>query len=77
MLADGSNKAHDSIIPKGVISPENPGHFLKSRHSIRTYKQTQVPRTTIESILDIVRYAPFGGNSQILALFRDSISDIP
>ncbi|MDQ1276616.1 MAG: hypothetical protein QG610_2194 [Euryarchaeota archaeon] len=66
MLADGSNKAHESIIPKGVISPENLGHFLKSRRSIRTYKQTQVPRTTIESILDIVRYAPSGGNSQLV-----------
>ena len=66
MLADGSNKAHESVIPKGVISPENLGHFLKSRRSIRTYKQTQVPRTTIESILDIVRYAPSGGNSQLV-----------
>jgi nitroreductase/NAD-dependent dihydropyrimidine dehydrogenase PreA subunit len=65
-LADGSNKAHESVIPKGVISPENLGHFLKSRRSIRTYKQTQVPRTTIESILDIVRYAPSGGNSQLV-----------
>jgi heterodisulfide reductase subunit A-like polyferredoxin len=28
MLADGSNKAHESVIPKGVISPENLDHFL-------------------------------------------------
>ena len=66
-----------TVCPKRSDLSRKSWYFLKSRHSIRTYKQTQVPRTTIESILDIVRYAPFGGNSQILALFENSISDIP
>ncbi len=65
-FTDMGSKAHESVISKGAISPENLGLFLKSRRSIRTYKPIEVPHATIESILDIVRYAPSGGNSQLV-----------
>lgn len=65
-FTDMGSKAHESVISKGAISPENLGLFLKSRRSIRTYKPTEVPHATIESILDIVRYTPSGGNSQLV-----------
>lgn len=65
-FTDMGDKAHESVISKGVISPENLGLFLKSRRSIRTYKPIEVPHATIESILDIVRYAPSGGNTQLV-----------
>jgi nitroreductase/NAD-dependent dihydropyrimidine dehydrogenase PreA subunit len=65
-FTDMGSKAHESVISKGAISPENLGLFLKSRRSIRTYKPIEVPHATIESILDIVRYAPSGGNRQLV-----------
>ncbi len=65
-FSDIGDKTHESVVSKESISPENLSHFLKSRRSIRTYKPIEVPYATIESILDIVRYAPSGGNSQLV-----------
>ncbi|MFA5368274.1 MAG: nitroreductase family protein [Dehalococcoidia bacterium] len=39
-------------------------HFLKSRRSIRTYKEESLDRKTLEKLLDIASYAPSGHNSQ-------------
>ena len=39
-------------------------HFLKSRRSIRAFKQESVDRGTLEKMLDIARYAPSGHNTQ-------------
>jgi len=38
--------------------------FLKTRRSIRKYKQQPVSRDILEKILDIARYAPSARNSQ-------------
>jgi nitroreductase/Pyruvate/2-oxoacid:ferredoxin oxidoreductase delta subunit len=38
--------------------------LLKSRRSIRSYKDKPVPRDKLEKLIDIARYAPSGHNSQ-------------
>ena len=39
-------------------------HFLRSRRSIRVYKDKPVERETLASLIDVVRYAPSGHNYQ-------------
>ena len=45
-------------------TPEQVEHFLKSRRSIRAYKEEPVPREILAKIIDIARYAPSGHNAQ-------------
>jgi len=46
------------------IDPDAARTLLISRRSIRNYRNTPVPRETIEEILDVARHAPSGGNRQ-------------
>ncbi len=39
-------------------------HLIKSRRSVRRYKEKVVPKETILQILDVARWAPTGGNLQ-------------
>ena len=39
-------------------------HFLRSRRSIRAYKEKSVPKNELLKLVDIARYAPTGHNSQ-------------
>ncbi len=48
----------------GVIPADELGIYMKKRRSVRHYKKKPVPRELVESILDIARYAPSGGNAQ-------------
>jgi len=45
-------------------TPEQVEHFLKSRRSVRAFKEEPVPRNTLAKIIDIARYAPSGRNLQ-------------
>lgn len=45
-------------------SPEQAKLFLRSRRSIRVYKETPVPRDVLAGLIDTARYAPSGHNSQ-------------
>jgi len=45
-------------------SPEQVEHLLKSRRSVRVYKEEPVPRETLARLIDIARYAPSGHNAQ-------------
>lgn len=47
-----------------MASAEQVKLFLKSRRSIRCYKDEQVRKETIEELLDIARFAPSGINRQ-------------
>ncbi len=47
-----------------LISSGQCAQFLKSRRSIRTYKQKPVSREVLENLLDVARYAPTGHNTQ-------------
>jgi nitroreductase/NAD-dependent dihydropyrimidine dehydrogenase PreA subunit len=40
--------------------------FLRSRRSIRHYKNRPVEKATIESLIEVARYAPTAGNSQLV-----------
>lgn len=46
------------------VSEAQVEQLLKSRRSVRNYKQTPVERDVIEKLLDVTRYAPTGMNAQ-------------
>lgn len=46
------------------LSVEQAEQFLKSRRSIRVYKNKPVPRDDLARLIDIARYAPSGHNNQ-------------
>jgi len=50
-----------------VLDADTAARFLRSRRSIRRYKQDAVPREKILQLLDIARMAPTGGNTQGVA----------
>ena len=47
---------------KALPSPESVAHLCKSRRSIRVFKETPVPRETVQHILDTAAYAPTAKN---------------
>jgi len=48
------------------LGPESAEQFLRSRRSIRCYREKPVEKDKIEKLIDIARYAPSGHNSQPL-----------
>lgn len=59
---DNCGKIERNQIP----SFESVKTFLKSRRSIRRYKNQSLSREQIEELLDLVRYAPTGKNTQTI-----------
>lgn len=49
-----------------LLSWEQAQHFLRSRRSIRVYKDQEVDGQTIQKIIETARYAPTASNSQTL-----------
>ncbi|OPY92904.1 MAG: Coenzyme F420:L-glutamate ligase [Syntrophaceae bacterium PtaU1.Bin231] len=47
-------------------SPEQAEHLLRTRRSIRVYKDKPLGRETIAHLIDIARYAPSGHNNQLV-----------
>lgn len=47
------------------ITFEQCGQFLKSRRSIRTYRDKPVPREDIQRLIDVAAYAPSGHNTRL------------
>jgi nitroreductase/NAD-dependent dihydropyrimidine dehydrogenase PreA subunit len=47
-----------------LLGPEHCEHFLRSRRSIRSYKEKRAPRELLQKLIEIARYAPTGHNSQ-------------
>lgn len=47
-----------------LLSPEQCEHFLRSRRSIRSYKEKRVSRDLLQKLIELARYAPTGHNSQ-------------
>jgi nitroreductase len=60
MSAEQCIEINRTLLP----SPQSVEHFLKSRRSIRTYKDELLDRRTLEKLIDIARYAPSGHNVQ-------------
>lgn len=46
------------------LTPEQTEHFLRSRRSIRAYKDKPVDKELITRLIEIARFAPSGHNSQ-------------
>ncbi len=59
-----SKEACSDIEKDFVLSVEHCEHFLRSRRSIRVYKDKPVLRDDISKLIEIARYAPSGHNSQ-------------
>lgn len=49
---------------EGFLSAGQIEYFLKSRRSIRRFRDRSVDRNLLEKVIDIARYAPSGHNSQ-------------
>jgi nitroreductase/ferredoxin len=63
---------HDS-----ALSAELTNDLIRSRRSIRVYKDTSVPRETFKKLIDTVRYAPTASNSQLVQwLIIDSPDEV-
>ena len=52
------------VRPEWRLSPEQAEHFLRSRRSIRVYKETPVEEGRLERLIRTARYAPSGHNCQ-------------
>ncbi|KYZ75499.1 ferredoxin [Anaerosporomusa subterranea] len=52
-----------------VLDADTAARFLRSRRSIRAYKEIAVPRDKVSQLLNIARLAPTGGNSQGVAYY--------
>lgn len=53
-----------SIQSELKVSLKQCEQLIKSRRSVRSYKDEKVPREEITRLIDAARYAPTGGNSQ-------------
>lgn len=61
------NHAPQDCLPMNkdfILNGEQTEHFLRSRRSIRNYKNKPVEKETIEKLIDIASYAPSGHNMQ-------------
>lgn len=52
------------VMREWLLNPQKVEHFLRSRRSIRNYRDKKVEREVLIKLIDIARYAPSGGNSQ-------------
>ena len=48
------------------ITEEQAIQFLRSRRSVRFFKEKPVEKETLQKLIEIARYAPTGGNSQLV-----------
>lgn len=49
-----------------AVSRAQAVQFLRGRRSARRFKDTPVPRDTVQQLIEIARYAPTGSNAQLL-----------
>ena len=57
-----TNQISSKIFPK--LSSEEAKNFLRSRRSIRSYKETSVPKEKLIELVNIAHFAPTGSNLQ-------------
>ena len=63
------------LIEKGLeISEEQAVQFLRSRRSVRFFKKQPVEKEKLQRLIEIARYAPSGGNIQLVewTVFTDA-----
>lgn len=54
------------IVKELTVNTEQAVQFLRSRRSVRHYKNRPVAKDAIESLIKVARYAPTAGNSQLV-----------
>jgi len=54
----------EEVSRRQLPSPAQVERLLKSRRSVRSYKNKPVPRDLLAKLIDIARYAPSGTNAQ-------------
>jgi nitroreductase/Pyruvate/2-oxoacid:ferredoxin oxidoreductase delta subunit len=54
----------ETVSKELLPTAEQVEYFLKSRRSIRVYKENRVPHVVLAKLIDIARYAPSGQNAQ-------------
>ncbi len=63
-----------------VLTAEQCEHFLRSRRSVRAYRNELVPRDKIQKLIEIASYAPSGHNNQCTEWLvldnRDELHDL-
>ncbi len=62
--ADMTPEQCPPVQKKFFLNSEQAEHFLRSRRSIRAYKDKQVEKETLAKLIDIARYAPSGHHGQ-------------
>jgi nitroreductase len=55
------------VLPQFMLNPEQAAFFLRSRRSIRRYKDEPIPAAAMLRLLEVARFAPSGHNSQGLS----------
>jgi nitroreductase/NAD-dependent dihydropyrimidine dehydrogenase PreA subunit len=60
------SKASPPINKDLLVSPEQAVQFLRSRRSIRQYRNEPVEKEKIQRLIAIARYAPTGGNTELV-----------
>ena len=53
-----------SVKKEWLLNADQTEHFLRSRRSIRTYKNETVDRDTLSKLIEVASYAPSGHNTQ-------------
>jgi nitroreductase/NAD-dependent dihydropyrimidine dehydrogenase PreA subunit len=53
-----------AIVKENIVNKEQAIQFLRSRRSVRTFKQKAVETQQIEELIRVARYAPTGSNAQ-------------
>ncbi len=73
-------EASPDIKKELAVSPDQAVQFLRSRRSVRVFKDKPVERDDIKALIEIARYAPTGGNAQpvewLVITNRDEISKL-
>jgi len=59
-------EASPRILKELAINKEHAAQFLRTRRSVRRYKNKAVDREAIQFLIDTARYAPTGGNTQLV-----------
>jgi len=59
-----------------TLTPEAAVRFLRSRRSIRVYKEDPVPKETLAHLMDIARFAPSGTNIRGLSYLAVSDKEV-
>jgi hypothetical protein len=59
------------------FSPDEAEYFLRSRRSIRSYKETPVSRENLKSLVNIAHYAPTGSNLQGISYIVTDDRNVP